>query len=366
MKKTRLFAHVEAKSALLSSILALATILSSVSTGLSQGSVGSKLHAETGLPGNQLVTTVQLGLNVFPTAIVVSPDSTTIYVTSFTVSGSLVSIVDTQTNTVTDTIPVAGSADFLAITPDGSALYVGNTGTATSPPSVYVISPATKAVTATIEIYPAGLAVSPSGKKVYITNPDHKAISIIETGTNKLIRNAIRVGDRGKNIVVSPNGKSAYIDTEENAVLAIDLVTKQVVATIPLAPSNDLPVCLTFSANGRRLYLNQRKLVMIVDTSSNQIVRTIKMPIAEGGRNNYAGQPAITPDGEFLYVPYPNASTIAMLDTATNKVVGSQITGNSAIAIAVAPTTPFAYAIGDSSSGNSEEGALYVINISPE
>lgn len=110
MEKIRLLAHAEAKSALLSSILALATMLSSVSAGLSQDSVGSKLHVETGLPGNQLVTTVPLGLSVFPTAVVVSPDSTTIYVASFSASGSFVSIVDSQTNTVTDTIPVGGIA----------------------------------------------------------------------------------------------------------------------------------------------------------------------------------------------------------------------------------------------------------------
>lgn len=98
MRKARLFDHAQAKSVLLSSILVLATILSSVFTGLSQESVGSKLHTETGLPSNQLVATIPLGLNVFPTAIVVSPDSKTIYVASFSTGGSLVSIVDSQTN----------------------------------------------------------------------------------------------------------------------------------------------------------------------------------------------------------------------------------------------------------------------------
>ena len=221
-------------------------------------------------------------------------------------------------------------------------------------------------MTATIEVLPGGLAVSPSGKKVYVTNPDHKAISIVETATNKFIRDAISVGDLGENIAVSPSGKSAYINTAENAVLAIDLVTKQVVATIPLAPSNDLPVCLTFSPNGRHLYLNMRKLVLVVDTSRNKIFRTIKMPIVAGGNNNEAGQSAITPDGQFLYVPYPNGNTVAMLDTGTNKAVGNQVSVSNPVAIAVAPTTSFAYAIGDYPTGNSEEGAIYVINISPE
>jgi YVTN family beta-propeller protein len=365
-RRTRLLDHAQAKSVLLSSILVLATILSCDSTGLSQESVGSKLHTESGLPTNQLVTTIPLGINVFPTAIVVSPDSKTIYVTSFSTDGSLVSIVDTGTNTVTDTIPVGGIAYYLAITPDGSALYVGNTGSTTSPASVYVISTATKSVTATIEMFPDGLAMSPSGKKVYVTNPDHKAISIIETATNKFIAHAIGVGDLGENVAVSPNGRLAYLKTAENAVLAIDLVTKQVVATIPLEPSNDLPVCLTFNPNGQRLYLNTRKHVFFVNTSSNTVVRSILMPIVAGGNNNYAGQTAITPDGNFLYVPYPNGNTIAMVDTVTHKPAGSQVSVGSPIAIAVAPTTPFAYAIGNYTSGNNDEAGIYVINISPE
>jgi YVTN family beta-propeller protein len=360
MRKTHLLDHAQAKSVLLSSILVLATSLSFDSIGFSQESVGSKLHTESGLPSNQLVTTIPLGTNIFPTAIVVSPDSKTIYATSFSADGSLVSIVDTGTDTVTDTIPVGGIAYYLAITPDGSNLYVGNTGSTTSPASVYVISTATKAVTATIAVLPGGLAASPSGKKVYVTNPDHKAISIIETATNKFIADAIGVGDLGENVAVSPNGRLAYLKIAD-AILAIDLVTKQVVATIPLAPSNDLPVCLTFNPNGQRVYLNMRKHVFFVDTSSNTIVRSILMPIVAGGNNNYAGQTAITPDGNYLYVPYPNGNTIAMVDTVTHKPAGSQVTVGYPIAIAVAPTAPFAYAL-----GNNGECAIYVINISPE
>jgi YVTN family beta-propeller protein len=184
MKMIQLFDPAEAKCALRSSILALASILSTVSTGFTQEAVSSKLHSSSGLPVNQLVTTIPLGLDVFPLAIVVSPDSKTIYVGSFTDSGGLISIIDSQTNTVTDAIPVEGSADYLAITPDGSTLYVGNTGSATIHSSVLVFSTATKTVTATIEMpLPEGLAVSPNGKKLYITDPLHRAVSILQTAT---------------------------------------------------------------------------------------------------------------------------------------------------------------------------------------
>jgi len=90
------------------------------------------------------------------------------------------------------------------------------------------------------------------------------------------------------------------------------------------------------------------------------------MPIVGGGKNNQACQTAITPDGKFLYVPYAAAGTIAMLDTGTNQDVGNQVSVDYPVAIAVAPANTFAYAAGLTSSGNSEEGAVYVINVSAE
>lgn len=365
MKETRLSDHVETKSALRSSILALAMILSSVSTGLTQESVNSKLHTNTGLPINQLLTIISLG-DVFPAAIVVSPDGKTIYVASTTSGPGLVSIIDSQSNTVTDTISAGGILDSIAITPDGSALYVGNAGSLNSPTSVIVISTANRTVTATIQMpSPGDLAVSPSGKYVYITDPVNKAISIIETATNTLLQDAINVRDFDENIAVSPDGKSAYVSTANNVVAAIDLVTKKKVANIRLETYNDLPVFLTFSPDGKKLYLNERKVVTVVDTSSNRKIQKIAMPILSGERNNEAGQTAITPDGKFLYVPYPDANTVAMVDTGTNQAAGSQVSVSGVIAIAVAPTAPVAYAIGGVDS-STEEGTVSVIDISPE
>ena len=89
------------------------------------------------------------------------------------------------------------------------------------------------------------------------------------------------------------------------------------------------------------------------------------MPITQGGRNNAAGQTAITPDGQFLYVPYAAGNTVAMLNTVTNQAAGNQISINYPEAVAVAPTQPFAYALG-AMPGNGVEYAVYVINISPE
>lgn len=46
-------------------------------------------------------------------------------------SGSTVSVIDTVTNTVTDTIPVGRGPIGVAVSPDGSHLYVANEGDGT-------------------------------------------------------------------------------------------------------------------------------------------------------------------------------------------------------------------------------------------
>lgn len=53
-----------------------------------------------------------------------------------------------------------------------------------------------------------------------------------------------------------------------------------------------------------------------------------------------------------------------MLDTATNKIAGKIVLDTTPTAVAVAPTDPFACAIG--TDGNNDEGELYVMDISPE
>ena len=75
----------------------------------------------------------------------------------------------------------------MAISPDGSKVYVENYITNADPNNVVlVINTATNGVTATIPvgIVPFGVAVSPDGSKVYVANQDSNSVSVIDTLTN--------------------------------------------------------------------------------------------------------------------------------------------------------------------------------------
>jgi YVTN family beta-propeller protein len=74
--------------------------------------------------------------------------------------------------------------DGLAVTPDGTRLYVSNGADST----VSVISTATNTVTLTIPGFngPQGMAVTGDGAQVFVTNTVADTVSAISTATNKI------------------------------------------------------------------------------------------------------------------------------------------------------------------------------------
>jgi YVTN family beta-propeller protein len=124
--------------------------------------------------------------------VAVTPDGSNVYVANE--ASTTVSVIATASNTVTATIPVGVQPFGVAVTPDGSKVYVANIGSG----SVSVIATASNTVTATINDpvgAPAGVAVTPDGSKVYVANDDGSlTVSVIATATNTLIGSPIPVG----------------------------------------------------------------------------------------------------------------------------------------------------------------------------
>jgi YVTN family beta-propeller protein len=116
-----------------------------------------------------------------------------------------VSVIDTAKNTVTATIPVGTFPWGVAVSPDGSKVYVSNLQATAIPSTVSVIDTATNKVIAAIPvgIYPEGMAVTPDGSKVYVAqNTRPGTVSVIDTATNTVTA-AIPVGSAPIGVAVS-------------------------------------------------------------------------------------------------------------------------------------------------------------------
>jgi YVTN family beta-propeller protein len=152
----------------------------------------------------------------------------------------------------------------VAVSPDGSKVYVTNRGTGT----VSVIDTATNIVIATIPVglNPIGVAVKPNGSKVYVATDDFNTrpiVSVIDTATNIVIA-TIAVGLSPNGVAVKPDGSKVYVASfDANTVSVIDTATNIVIATIPVGNGPTALLACLYSRRGRRCSPAHRGLTTV-------------------------------------------------------------------------------------------------------
>ena len=106
-----------------------------------------------------------------------------------------VSVIDTATNMVVATVPVGVNPQGVAVTPDGTHVYVTNIGPCAVPfgpcsGTVSVIHTATNTVVKTISVVSltGGVAVTPDGTKVYVTTQPPIPRSVYTSATSAVFR----------------------------------------------------------------------------------------------------------------------------------------------------------------------------------
>ena len=238
--------------------------------------------------------------------------------------------------TLTDNIPTAqlGPID-VAVSPDGSRLYVANAGDDVSniDGTLSVIDAATKKVVATVSFAgqnAADVAVSPDGKTVYVpffgdvTESTAGGLGVVSTATNTVTTTLPEsaTGQTSPGVAVSPDGTKLYVlvVSNSNSVDVIDTATNKVTATIPLGNGLNFPTDIAISPDGSKLYVPQFDnpgTVAVIDTSTNTVSSTIT------GLGDSPFGAALSPDGSKLYVANDNGSTVSVINTATNAVTAT-------------------------------------------
>lgn len=190
-------------------------------------------------------------------------------------SGS-VSIIETATHTVIDTVAVGHEALGVAVHPKGTFVYVAGSN------RVSVINTATKTVIATVFVGGSalGLAVHPTGAVVYVGNSCQ--ISVIDT-VDYLVIDVIPVSCIAQGMVLNPTGTRLYVATT----------------------------------------MLQR--VYVIDTASNTVIDTVSVGLRPFGL-------AVHPRGTFVYLVIPGQNTLVVINTATNTIVGRVSVGSSPVA----------------------------------
>lgn len=236
-----------------------------------------------------------------------TPDGGYLYVCN-SLSNSI-SVINTATQTVIATIPAGVGPTGIVGAADGKTAYVANAdGTLT------VINTATQTATAT---FPVGdnsfdLCLSPDGTTLYVTNPIYSYISVVSTATNT-VTSLITVGSEPLAICISPDGTKLYeINYFDNNVYVISTATNSVINKIPVGQG---PHNLTISADGSTLYTANQvdNTISVVNLASGQVTATIPVGTVPDGT-------ALSPDGTTLWVTNLNSANVIAINTAADTV----------------------------------------------
>jgi len=216
--------------------------------------------------------------------------------------------------------------------------------------------------------YPGGLAISSDGKSAYaLLNQNNTLTKIDLTASTPVQGTQIRVGNAPHSVVISPDGKTAYVSNEggraaTNADFQINSAGTEIVAneitgaavtgTVSVVDLKTLKVTATISTglhptgmafyDGYLLVANTYSdSISVIDTSTNEVKWTvpISLPISIPGHSQpaYGAAPvsiAVDAKAGVGYVALYNANAVAVLNlnNPANPVLG-------AIPVAYAPSS---------------------------
>jgi len=265
---------------------------------------------EIAMPDNfrSALVRAMLGALVLLVAVAATAAGPKAYVGNF--NDNTVSVIDTASGAVVATVPVAAGPHGMAATPDGRTVYVSGDGSST----VSVIDASTDKVARTIEVgkTPHGLALTPDGRTLLVSVYGEDRITLVDTASQAIVA-TVPVA-KPHTIAVRPDGKLAYVSSQEPgkfALVVVDIAARAALRSIALEkPPRDLE----FGADGAALYFTLANVnaVQVLDPASDKIVAQITTGasphIASVFRGATVGTVVVQGPGELLlFNPATNA-----------------------------------------------------------
>ncbi len=307
-------------------------------------------------PTNALLQSIAVGDQ--PSALAVTPNGDKLYVG---IAGGQVQVVDIALGTVQTTINVGGSSG-IAITPDGARAYV--TGGL-----IYVIDTATNTVTQSFapgqDMGAENIVMTPDGSKAYVTANAlfGGAIAVLDLSTNTIVKWMAGHGLTG-HIAIAPDGSRVFMsdvafwaDTGYGAgfmpgrtVSVFETTNDRYIGRIDLGADGNVWSLqntghgLAVSADRSVVYIAVPRIQRLVVASTSTLQILSSVPVTSP-RN------VATATGGVPFVPYliiasddniatPNVGGIAIANVRSNDYLGGIPVTNSNTAITVVSQSP--------------------------
>jgi len=258
-----------------------------------------------------------------------SPDHSTLAVVS--IGSNAVSFIDTATNVVKHTTYVGRSPHEAFFTPDGKEVWV----TVRGENYVSVID-ANSFEEKTRFVTPGGPGMqifSPDGKFGYVCSSFNPETVVVDVATHQIVGHVKQDSSFCPNIAATPDGKQVWLTLKDvGRTMVFD--ARPPFAVIKSFDTGPITNHVNFARTPRGMFayvsiggLNQIKVFRTDDFSQ---VATIAVGTLPHG---------VWPsgDGSRIYVGLENADALAVIDTATNTVIGNVPIGQAPQAIAYVP-----------------------------
>ncbi|SOD25611.1 40-residue YVTN family beta-propeller repeat-containing protein [Variovorax sp. YR752] len=200
---------------------------------------------------------------------------------------STVSVIDTGTERVVATVPVAAGPDGIIVAPGGRSVFVSGSSAST----VSEIDASTDRVARNIDVGkgPQGLAMTTDGKWLLVAVNGDDRVAFVDTTAHGV--SATVPVPKPHTIAIRPDGRQAYVASQEPghfALVVIDMATRSVVTEIPLdKPPRDLE----FGHDGKALYLTLAGVpaVQVLDPATNQWSAPVPTGVSPHIAQHFAG-----------------------------------------------------------------------------
>jgi YVTN family beta-propeller protein len=282
-------------------------------------------------------------------------------------AGNDLHIIDTATNQVVKRVEVGPEPHGLAATANGDRIFITIENTHGDSGELLWFDPVADKVTRRIKIGPRPnqLACTPSGKLVYIPCDD-ASWWVVDAERGEVLTR-IATGGRPHNTLSSPDGKRMYLGPKGSYhVLIADAVTHKLIGEIPLS---DAPRPIAISQDEKRLYANVDTLIgfEVADIPSRKVTHRVAAEVPaellrQSSRSHGIGLTpdeqeiwmcdvfhdrtyifdatadpprqvativmqgggywmCFSPDGKWCYMSERIGNTVAVIDTATRRIV---------------------------------------------
>ncbi|UCG48948.1 MAG: beta-propeller fold lactonase family protein, partial [Phycisphaerales bacterium] len=268
------------------------------------------------------------------------PQGSTLYVLEAT--AHRVALFDIKGRKVTKAIALPAEPTGMALTPDGSLLYVTTAG---DPGGIYSVDPQTGDVALVLSAghTPVAPVISPDGKMLCVCNRFDDDVAVFDLAAKKQIAR-IPVTREPVAATVTPDGRLLFVanhipagasdgDYAAAVVSVVDLPAKKVVETIALPNGSTALRGLCLSPDGRYAYLAHilaryqlpttqlergwmnTNALSIIDVNARKLTNTVLLDDVDlGAANPWAV--ACTKDGKYVCVTHAGTHELSVIDRA--------------------------------------------------